>query len=1243
MVEAKPDTEFLAGGGEMGERIRGFDWLPTPLGPIAEWSLTMRLAIGLCVKSRFPIIIHWGWPALTVLYNDAFIPFAGEKHPSLLGRPLFESWPELQPTLGPMLESVLTTGNAALSDDLLLVYDRSGYLEETYYTLSFNPIVLESGNVGGSFSLIDYTTDRVISERRLRTLRDLACRTGEARQVEESYRIAAEVLATNPQDIPFALLYMVDENRKQGRLVATAGLEKEGAASPAVVDLMAQERSPFGWPLGRVASRGLNERVEALEAKFGPLPGGVWRVSPQTALVLPITLPGHELPSGLLVAAVNPRKALDDSYQAFLDSVARQVEASLVGVLAYQGLVALDRAKTTFFSNVSHEFRTPLTLLISPLEELLTSKGSLMCSEERAALELAVQNGLRLQKLVNSLLDFSRIEAHRVQAAYQPTDLAALTSNLASVFRSAVEKAGMRLIVDCPPLAQLIYVDHEMWEKIVLNLLSNAFKYTFEGEIRICLQQVGNAIELSVSDTGVGIPEGELSRIFERFHRVESTHGRTAEGTGIGLALVQELVKLHGGTIRADSSGGGGSVFTVSIPIGKDHLPAKSWSADKILTPTGTSSRAFVEEALRWLPEASAGTNSIKSPTSGAEGVHRLSVPDFTEVSGSRARILLADDNADMRNYVRALLGERYEITTAADGETALATLRQNPPDLVLTDVMMPRLDGFGLLKAIRSDPATSRIPVILLSARAGDESKVEGMEHGADDYLAKPFSARELSARVAAHVALARLRKEASEREAQERRAADLRLIVDTVPGFVWTMTAAGEVELVNRQMLEYFGKPLEELKSWTTSDAVHSDDLPRTVAAWNDSVKRAAPYDVDHRLRRADGTYRWFHSRGIPLRDSEGRITRWYNLLTDINERKQTEEKLRRSEESLLETKDRLHDENLALREQIDQAFMFEEIVGSAPVLKTVLASIVKVAPTDSTVLISGETGTGKELIARAIHKGSRRSGQAFITVNCASIPPSLIASELFGHEKGAFTGALQQRQGRFELAHSGTIFLDEVGELPAETQIALLRVLQERQFERVGGNRAIPADVRVIAATNRDLSAAIAAGTFRPDLFYRLNVFPIQLPPLRERKQDIPILVEYFVKRFSEKMGKQIRKIDKKTFELCRKYYWPGNIRELQNIIERSVILCSGDTFWIEDAWLSIQEPPHVESSGLLTRALQNQEKEIIEAALAESKGKVAGPNGAAAILGIPRSTLDRKIQQLKIKKYKFTTEP
>src|ERR1700726_2701552 len=363
---------------------------------------------------------------------------------------------------------------------------------------------------------------------------------------------------------------------------------------------------------------------------------------------------------------------------------------------------------------------------------------------------------------------------------------------------------------------------------------------------------------------------------------------------------------------------------------------------------------------------------------------------------------------------------------------------------------------------------------------------------------------------------------------------------------------------------------------------------------------------------------------------------------LTKEVLERQRAEDELGKTFEEIKRLKDRLNDENLVLREQIDQAFMFEEIVGASPALQSVLSNIVKVAPTDSTVLITGETGTGKELIARAIHKHSQRSGQAFISVNCASIPSSLIASELFGHEKGAFTGAVQRRQGRFEMAHSGTIFLDEVGELPAETQIALLRVLQERQFERVGGNRIISTDVPVIAATNRDLKAAIAAGMFRADLFYRLNVFPIDVPPLRKRREDIPMLVEYFVKRYAEKAGKQIRKIDKNTLELCQLYPWPGNIRELQNIVERSVILSSGDTFWIEKAWLASVQPPRPELAGPLPDTLQNQERKMIETALAESKGKVAGPEGAAAKLGIPRSTLDTKIKQLKIKKHKFTSE-
>jgi len=603
------------------------------------------------------------------------------------------------------------------------------------------------------------------------------------------------------------------------------------------------------------------------------------------------------------------------------------------------------------------------------------------------------------------------------------------------------------------------------------------------------------------------------------------------------------------------------------------------------------------------------------------------------------------------------------------------------------------------------------------------------------------------------AAVAIERKRDEAALQGSEER----FRLIVDTIPGFVFTLSTAGKVELLNRQALEYFGQTIEEWKNSPEFEHVHPDDLPRVMDAYSRWLETGQPSDLELRQRRADGVYRWFQSRALPARDVGGRVTGWYVLLTDIDDRKRAEgelakvfEEKARSEAELRtiidaipqlivaigtdgnflyanravleytgltkeemqsgnfrqvfhpEDVERLRDEraaglsrgvpfeyeervrrnrdgqyrwflvqynplrdergeiirwyatgtdiedrkqaeektlqeNVVLREQIDQVLMFEEIVGSSPALKTVLSGIVKVAPTDSTVLITGETGTGKELIARAIHKNSQRANKAFISVNCASIPSSLIASELFGHEKGAFTGALQRRQGRFELAHSGTIFLDEIGELPPETQIALLRVLQERQFERVGGSSIINTDVRIVAATNRDLSAAIAAGSFRADLFYRLNVFPIDVPPLRNRREDIPMLVEYFVKRYAEKARKQITKIDKDTLELCQSYHWPGNIRELQNIVERSVILSTGNTFWIDEAWLSNKNAPRPEHSGPLTENLQSYEKQLIESALSESKGKVAGPNGAAVKLGVPPSTLHLKIKQLDIKKY------
>jgi formate hydrogenlyase transcriptional activator len=498
--------------------------------------------------------------------------------------------------------------------------------------------------------------------------------------------------------------------------------------------------------------------------------------------------------------------------------------------------------------------------------------------------------------------------------------------------------------------------------------------------------------------------------------------------------------------------------------------------------------------------------------------------------------------------------------------------------------------------------------------------------------YWREPRSPSECDQKVIAQithlaaVAIERKRNEAALMRALDEIAkseAELRTIIDAIPQLIIATGADGKFLSANQAVLDYTGLTKNAVNSERFQETFHPEDSERLRDERDAALSRGAPFEYERRVRHKDGQYRWFLIQYNPMRDERGQVIRWYATGTDIDDRKQAEERTRQ--------------ENFALREQIDQVFMFEEIVGSSPALKTVLSSIVKVAPTDSTVLITGETGTGKELVARAIHKASRRAGHAFISVNCAAIPSSLIASELFGHEKGAFTGALQRRQGRFELADSGTLFLDEIGELPMETQIALLRVLQERQFERVGGTRVIPTDVRIIAASNRDLPAAIASGTFRADLFYRLNVFPIHVPAFRQRKEDIPMLVEYFVKRYAEKARKPITKIDKNTLQLCQSYRWPGNIRELQNIIERSVILCTGDTFWIDEAWLSSQNPARLDSSGALIQNVHNYEKELIEAALAESNGKVAGPNGAAVKLGIPRSTLDLKIKQLNINKH------
>jgi len=748
MPKDSTDLSFLSGGGEMGERMRAFDWSSSPVGPAAQWPQSLKTAVSICIGSRYPIVIWWGNPEYTMFYNDGYIPVLGvTKHPGWLGRSGREAWKEIWSTVGPMLDSVFQTGEATWSEDLLLLMDRNLPREETYFTFSYSPIRGDKNQIDGIFCACYETTGRVVGERRLQTLRDLG--RIEVKSAEEACQIALNTLAANPYDVPFALVYLLDEDAREAHLVCASGIVQASAAAPAVITVNDRET----WPLFET---GVGKVVSDVEERFGSLPGGPWPESCNTALILPIGASGLAKPSGFLVAGLSPRRIFDAEYRSFFELVVGHVGTAISNARAYEeerkraeALAEIDRTKTTFFSNVSHEFRTPLTLMLGPLEESLADTS--LSPDVHDRLDVAHRNSIRLLKLVNTLLDFSRFEAGRIEAVYEAVDLQALTAELASVFRSAIERAGLKLIVDDSPLEAEVYVDREMWEKIVFNLLSNAFKFTFEGEIAIALRKSGENVELEVSDTGTGIPEAELPHLFERFHRVKGAHGRSYEGSGIGLALVLELVKLHGGLVRVKSEVGRGSTFTVSIPTGSAHLPAERLGGARTLASTTVRSDAYVDELLKWLPDE---TNHLDT----------FAFPESPASDEPRARILLADDNTDMREYLGRLLATKYDVEAVAEGESALAAALNQKFDLVLSDVMMPKLDGFGLLKALRADEKTRTTPVILLSARAGEESRVEGMGAGADDYLIKPFSARELMARVEAHLNLQRVRRESEE-----------------------------------------------------------------------------------------------------------------------------------------------------------------------------------------------------------------------------------------------------------------------------------------------------------------------------------------------------------------------------------------------------------------------------------------------------------------------------------------------
>ncbi len=877
--EERDAIDFLAGPGEMAERMRSMDWSTTPLGPISLWPQSLKTSISICLASRFPIVMYWG-PEYVVLYNDAYRTILGSKHPWALGQTCRHCWAEIWETIGPMLDGVVKSGEATWSDDLRLLLQRRGYPEECYFSFSFSPIRVETGAVGGIFTAVIETTEKVIGERRLKTLRDLAARSVEAKSEIDAWRIASQTLAENAHDLPFSILCEVSPPHI--RVLGTAGLRTDDE----FCSLLAETDSPLGAEVKSVAELRKTSEVSDLEDWTRAVPCGAWDEPSHSLMLLPIGEPVPEKPAWVMVAGVSPHKELDDSYRTFFQLVAKQIASSVADARAYederkraQALAELDRAKTLFFSNVSHEFRTPLTLMLAPLEEALSDRERLQ-PDQHERLELAYRNSLRLLKLVNTLLDFSRIEAGRMDASYEPTDLSKLTSELASVFNSAFERAGLKLIVRCEEIGQPVYVDAEMWEKIVFNLLSNALKFTLVGEVEVSVRRVNGCAELAVKDTGTGIPEAELPHLFERFYRVKRAKGRTFEGTGIGLALIQELTKLHGGTVQASSTEGLGSKFTVNIPLGKDHLPAERLNSRGSIV-TGTAAEAYVQEALRWLPSSDDNKDLLPPMPS------RIPLDVRQDPSSARPRVLIADDNADMRTYLQRLLQGQYEVIAVTDGESALETARHQAPDLVLADVMMPRLDGFALLRGLRADEALKTTPLILLSARAGEESRIEGLKAGADDYLVKPFSARELLARVASHLALAKLRHEAAELERRLRSAAEqergrLQELFMQAPAAIGLLTGSEHVfAFVNHDYLEVTGRgKIEDFVGRTVRDAFPELEGQGIFELLDEVYQRGVPYTATARKvvldRGPNGKPEevYFDFVYQPIRDASGRV---------------------------------------------------------------------------------------------------------------------------------------------------------------------------------------------------------------------------------------------------------------------------------------------------------------------------------------------------------------------------------
>jgi signal transduction histidine kinase/DNA-binding response OmpR family regulator len=1058
-------SKGLFGGSDLSLLISTHDWSRTPLGPIEKWPHSLKNTVNLMLNSQHPMWIGWG-PEMTFLYNDAYISVLSmAKHPAALGRPAREVWAEIWDICGPLADKVFAKGEPTFVDNVQLFMSRGERLEETYYSFSYSPIFDESGKVAGLFCPSSERTANILNARRLRTLSELSSKA----LIEKSIAAACDsflaTLTNNPDDIPFAMLYLMEErpDTSKATLQCSSYIEKQSEVfAPRTISVDAGSSSELFWPLAKVVAFSKAEVVTLPENDFLPRGSAEQRV--REAIVLPIDSPTQLAPLGFLICGVNPTRQLDSEYLTFFSLIVDQLVSAINNARAAEDekkradtLADLDRAKTAFFGNISHEFRTPITLMLGPIQEMLDQSAANLPKDSRELLSVVHRNGLRLQKMVNALLDFSRLEAGRIQTNFESTDLAALTRDIASSFRSAIERAGLKFDVDCPPLPQPVYVDREMWEKVVLNLLSNAFKFSFEGKIAVRLRAEGNQALLTVSDTGVGVAREELPRLFERFHRIEGSKARTHEGSGIGLALVQELVRLHHGEIGATSELGQGTTLTIAIPFGVSHLPVGHVRAPESAAKPSAQSTIFADEVAGWLPEEP-GSVAVAAKIGATE-------------LDAEVRILVADDNADMREYISRLLRPRWTVETATDGRAALDAIRDRPPTLLITDVMMPQMDGFELLREIRKNPATRSIPIVMLSARAGEESRVEGFEAGADDYIVKPFTARELMARVAARLDLHRLGTLLE----KERSAIDtlfqqtpVPIAVLTGPDVVYSIANRAYREVIGNR--DIVGKPI--LEAMPELKGQGFDTLAREV------MRTGKPYigrDALVKLNRqgtgkTEDTYFTFiyspisgeggfnHSVAVIANETTDQVRARNQLQRMAEEARSGQEKFRKLSESLdadvrirtnelearnaenLEQAEQLRDLSVELLRAQDgeRRRLARELHDSSGQILSVLSMNLAILARSADK--AGQNGKESQLIQESLDL-VRQISQDIRTTSYLLHPPMLDETGLAGALRWYIDGLVERGGIDIQLK-----IPEEFERLPQETELVIFRIVQE-----------------------------------------------------------------------------------------------------------------------------------------------------------------------------------------------------